>query len=166
MKEFDWQGFALTWLSTLILYLFLVFQGKMLPLPEIIAGIIVAGTVALVSTQTLTHKEAVKLAHPFTIIGLAFYFTGPFFLEMAKSNIDMAYRIITKDINPGIIKAKTELKTDFGVTLLANSITLTPGTLTVDLNEKNDLFIHWINVQKDETKAYGKLLKWVKRVIE
>ncbi len=166
MKKFDWQGFALTCLSTLILYLFLVFQGKMLPLSEILAGIIVAGTVALISTRTLTHKEAFKLANPLTIIGLAFYFTVPFFWQMAKSNIDMAYRIITKDINPGIIEAKTGLETDFGITLLANSITLTPGTLTVDLNKKNDLFIHWINIQKDKTKAYGKLLKWVKRVIE
>jgi len=58
-------------------------------------------------------------------------------------------RVITGKINPGIVRISPNLKTDLGVTLLANAITLTPGTLTVDVDEKtNDLFIHWIGVEE------------------
>ena len=50
-------------------------------------------------------------------------------------------------IIPGIVRLKTELKSDTGLTFLANSITLTPGTLTVDINKDDGiLYIHWINV--------------------
>ncbi|MBW2967612.1 Na+/H+ antiporter subunit E [Candidatus Woesearchaeota archaeon] len=98
------------------------------------------------------------------------YLIGPFFYYMAKANIDVAYRVITGRIKPGIVKIKTDLKTDAGVTMLANSITLTPGTLTVDIDEKsNDLYVHWINVKKKDPEAEdvcGVMPKWVKRIAE
>ena len=74
---------------------------------------------------------------------------GPFFIELAKANLDVAYRVITGRIRPGIIRLRSGMKSDFALFLLANSITLTPGTLTVDLDEKsNDLFIHVINIDE------------------
>jgi len=86
-----------------------------------------------------------------------------------------AYRVITGKINPGIVKISPDLKTDLGITMLANSITLTPGTLTVDIDEnKNDLYIHWINVKKEAlTKKpvdckhiCGSFEKWIRRIAE
>ena len=53
-------------------------------------------------------------------------------------------------IRPGIVKVKTKLKTAAGRTMLANSITLTPGTLTVDITDDDHLYIHWINVKSDD----------------
>jgi multicomponent Na+:H+ antiporter subunit E len=61
-------------------------------------------------------------------------------------------------IHPGIVKIKTSLKTDSGITALANSITLTPGTLTVDLTDDGYLYIHWINVKSDEVEAATQLI--------
>ncbi len=79
------------------------------------------------------------------------YAVGPFFLEMAKANLDVAYRVITGRISPGIIRVKSGMKTDFSLMLLANSITLTPGTLSVGVDEEtNDLFIHKINLAPGE----------------
>lgn len=98
------------------------------------------------------------------------YLIGPFFIHMAKANLDVAYRVITGKINPGIVKVKTGLKKEAAITLLANSITLTPGTLTVDIDEKNnDLYIHCINLKQKHPKPeiiYGSMLKWVKRIAE
>ena len=48
-------------------------------------------------------------------------------------------------INPGIVKTQTVLKSKMGRMILANSITLTPGTLTVDI-EDDILYIHWVDV--------------------
>ncbi|PNX47524.1 MAG: cation:proton antiporter, partial [Thermoplasmata archaeon M11B2D] len=90
-------------------------------------------------------------------------------------NLDVAYRVITGRINPGIVKIHPDLKTDLGITMLANSITLTPGTLTVDIDEEtNDLYVHWINVDKKalENKPVeckyicGNFPKWVRRIAE
>ncbi len=81
------------------------------------------------------------------------YICGPFFLEMAKANLDVAYRVLTGRIRPGIMRVKSNMKTDLGTLMLANSITLTPGTLTVGIDEgTNDLFVHMINMS-EETQA-------------
>jgi multicomponent Na+:H+ antiporter subunit E len=49
-------------------------------------------------------------------------------------------------IKPGIVLVKTKLKTPLGRLLLANSITLTPGTITVE-SDGDDFYIHWIRVE-------------------
>ena len=50
-------------------------------------------------------------------------------------------------------KVKTKIKSEMGKVILANSITLTPGTFTIDLKDEY-LYIHWINVRyKDIEKA-------------
>ncbi len=69
------------------------------------------------------------------------------FWEIVKSNIDVALRVIHPIIplNPGIVKVTTTLKTDLGRLALANCITLTPGTITVDI-QNDTLYIHWIAI--------------------
>ena len=72
----------------------------------------------------------------------------PYFLYYCvRANLDVAYRVIHPDlpIRPGIVRVKTKLTTDLAKTFLANSITLTPGTLTVDIKGQ-DLYVHCINV--------------------
>ncbi|MCK7527241.1 MAG: Na+/H+ antiporter subunit E [Ignavibacteriales bacterium] len=85
-----------------------------------------------------------------------------FFWEMIKANFEVAYLVIHPmlPIKPGIVKIKTKLTKDSAITVLANSITLTPGTLTVDINEdKKELYIHWIKVKSTDineaTKEIG-----------
>jgi multicomponent Na+:H+ antiporter subunit E len=72
------------------------------------------------------------------------------------ANLDVLYRVVHPNlpIRPGIVKVKTTLKSDEGKTFLANSITLTPGTLTVDIID-DWLYVHWINVHEniDDTEA-------------
>lgn len=65
------------------------------------------------------------------------------------ANLDVAYRVLHPKlpVNPGIVKVKTTLSTLTGRVALANSITLTPGTLTVELTDDGYLYVHWINVK-------------------
>lgn len=72
----------------------------------------------------------------------------PYFLYYClKANLDVAYRVLHPDlpIRPGIVRVPTRLKSDWSKAFLAASITLTPGTLVVDI-EGPDLYVHWINV--------------------
>ncbi len=102
------------------------------------------------------------------------YYIPVFLWECIKANLDVAYRVIHPDlpIRPGIVKVRTTLKTDLGLTFLANSITLTPGTMCVDIDrERGILYIHWINVQETDVEKATKIIvskfeKIIKRIFE
>ena len=82
-----------------------------------------------------------------------------FIVALVKSNLDVARRVLTPSlpINPGIVKFKTKLTTDYSKMVLANSITLTPGTLSVDIIE-DTFYIHWIDVKTtDPEEAYTEI---------
>jgi len=120
---------------------------------EFMIGAIFALMVGALTTK-LTMKKRFLLLTPIRWPLFFAYLAGPFFWGMAKANLDLVYRVVTGKINPGIVKISPNLKTDLGLTLLANSITLTPGTLSVDIDEQtNDLYIHWINVRKETLKT-------------
>ncbi len=80
-----------------------------------------------------------------------------FLFDLIKSNIEVALIVLkpTLPIKPGIVEVKTQLKSKFARMLLANSITLTPGTLTVEIIE-DSFFIHWINVQEIDVEKASK----------
>ena len=82
-----------------------------------------------------------------------------FFYECVKANLDVAYRVVhpKMPIRPGIVAIRTSLESDIGKLMLANSITLTPGTLTVDVSDEY-LFIHWINVKSTDVDEAGRRL--------
>ena len=115
---------------------------------HLIAGAVVAVIVAAVMGSMFVTRPHM-LFNPIRIFYFLFWYIPVFIWELVKANFDVAYRVIhpAMPIKPGIVRLKTDLKSDTGLTFLANSITLTPGTLTVDVNqEKGVLYIHWINV--------------------
>jgi multicomponent Na+:H+ antiporter subunit E len=90
------------------------------------------------------------------------------FIEIVKSNFDVARRVVQPriPINPGIVKVQTKLKSPVGRMILANSITLTPGTLSVEV--KGDYYyIHWIDVtDKDVKGASEKIVAGFEKYLE
>lgn len=73
-----------------------------------------------------------------------------FIWECVKGNLHVAYLVCHPDmpIRPGIVKVRTRLKSETGLTFLDSSITLTPGTMTVDTDqERGFLYVHWIDVK-------------------
>jgi len=117
---------------------------------ELVAGGflgILVGLGACTFFCTPGHRTALN---PLRWLRALVYVVGPFFYEMAKANVDVATRVITGRIRPGIVRVTSGMQTDMSTLLLANSITLTPGTLTVDMEEEsNDLFVHMIYVPKE-----------------
>lgn len=82
----------------------------------------------------------------------------PYFIyKLIESNIDLAKIVLNPKlpINPGFVSISTGLEGDISKLILANSITLTPGTLTVDV-EGQDLLIHWVDVQGNDKNDYFK----------
>jgi len=160
--------FLVTFIGVLLLYLLLVLgSGE----PGGTLGIYFAVSRMLLGKgeNDVLGKPANLLVKPFIFIVYLF----PFFFAMALANIDVAFRVITGRIRPGIVRIRPGLRTNLARTVLANSITLTPGTLTVDVDDRTgDMFIHWIFVkdtrtdQEKITQVCGSFPEWARRVAE
>ena len=127
---------------------------------HLIVGIFVSALVSYL-TGDLFFKRLYLLKHPARYWVFLFCYVPLFLWELIKANIDVAFRVLHPrlPINPGIVKIKTNLKSDTGLTFLANSITLTPGTMCVDIDRDNGfLYIHWINVQARDVEQATKII--------
>lgn len=164
---------AATFAIAFCVYLILTaFSGQigLWSLEELIGGAVVSLLAALASYRLLWERGGWRLLNPIRWIVFLVYLVGPFLFAMAKANLDVAYRVITGRINPGIVRFNPGLRTDAGRTMLANSITLTPGTLTLEVDDgTGDFYVHWINVHNVEPKpeeVCGSFPSWVKVVAE
>jgi len=153
----------------LILLLWFAFVWS-LNVPAVLAGIVVALLVVWLFSD-IFPAEIGRIFHPVRLFWLIIYLPV-FAWYVVKSNLDVTYRVFHPEIpiRPGIVKVKTVLKTDIAKTFLANSITLTPGTLTVDFIGDN-LYIHWINIISDDPEIETELIvskfeKFLKRIFE
>lgn len=83
------------------------------------------------------------------LIGFLFFFL----YELIKANIQVAIDVITPKfyMTPGIVALPLDAKTDLEITLLANLISLTPGTLSLDVSEdKKVLYVHAMYIDNKE----------------
>jgi multicomponent Na+:H+ antiporter subunit E len=152
---------------SLIFWLLLTFS---LTLPNIIVGTIAALLTALLFGRYFLDGVH-KFLHPQRYFWLIIYLFV-FIWECIKANFDVAYRVLhpAMPIKPGIVKVKTQLKSGFARTILANSVTMTPGTITVDL-VGDYLYIHWIYIQSDDPDIYTRIIiskfeKYIKKIFE
>lgn len=80
-------------------------------------------------------------------------FTGYFLKELFRANMQIAYDLVTPSyfMKPGIIRFPLRAETDFEINMLANIISLTPGTLILDVSDdKKVLYIHATYVTSKE----------------
>ena len=95
-----------------------------------------------------------------------------FIWECIKANFDVAYRVIhpKMPIRPGIVRVPLSLKSPFARTMLANSITMTPGTITVDIVDDN-MYVHWIYITSEDPVEYtkkvsGRFENYIKKIFD
>lgn len=130
---------------------------------ELAAGVLVSLATAVFSSRFFVHGDSVRFFNPVKIFSLLGYcFT--FFSELIKANVNMAKIVYggCKAVKPGIVRVPTAMQSDYGLALLSDSITLTPGTITMDVAEeegKNYLYIHWIDVTAESGEAAGDAIK-------
>lgn len=141
---------------------------------EIVGGALVSAAVALFSCRFLIHEKAFWLWNPAKFFTLLFYCIVIFPWELLKANWDVAKRALSPKlpIHPGIVKVPVKMKSDYGRAMLADSITLTPGTITMDIEDTGDgawYYIHWIDVTETDPQKAGDIIKgtlekWVGRI--
>jgi multicomponent Na+:H+ antiporter subunit E len=141
-----------------------------LTISNILIGIVAALITSIIFGRYFV-KDVVPFLQPqryFWLIIYLFIFTW----ECIKANFDVAYRVLhpAMPIKPGIVKVKLGVKTNIAKTILANSITMTPGTITVDIID-DEIYIHWIYVYTENPEEYsqkisGKFEKYIKKIFE
>ena len=180
MKKAKLSAIISTMITTFIFWIILtgqivnVFKGGF-SLMIWIAGVVVSLLIALFAARFFIHENSFWLFGPKFFVML-FYCIIIFFWELTKANWDVAKRALKPgklNINPGIVKVPSELKSEYGLSMLANSITLTPGTITMDIaedeNGKNWYYIHWIDVAETDPEKAGDAIKgtmetWIRRI--
>ena len=131
---------------------------------ELAAGAVVSLAVALFSARFFIHENAGWLLIPTKFFNLLRYVLITFPVELVKANWDMAKRCYggCRNVNPGIVKVPVELESEYGQAMLANSITLTPGTITMDITEEEGqtyYYIHWVDVTAESGSEAGEAIK-------
>jgi multicomponent Na+:H+ antiporter subunit E len=134
------------------LFLFWILLNASLAPDVLVAGLLAAFVIALLFRGNLAVFSELR-ATP-RALGTAVLYVFFFSKELVKANFSVARIVLAPalPLNPGIVKVRTRLQSRMGRLLLANSITLTPGTLTVDIRDEW-LYIHWVSVDSAETEA-------------
>jgi multicomponent Na+:H+ antiporter subunit E len=127
-----------------ICYLLWLLLTASIAIEELLSGALISAVVSWLSAPKLQILDGLKL-YPGALLALIKYL-GYFFQALVKANLDLAYRVISKEIKiqPAMVEIETTMQSDLGRLFLANSITLTPGTLSVDVIE-NRIMVHWID---------------------
>ena len=85
--------------------------------------------------------------------------------EIIKATIDVAIRTVNGNVDPIIVEIPTVLKRPVSQTVLANSITLTPGTLSIDLDSENQV-IKVATIAPREKEEIIPFEKYIKGMLE
>ena len=149
----------------ILMVTWLLLNGN-LEMITIISGILISVLLAFIFCNKCDVFSDIKFSPKAFFYFIIYFFV--FIVELIKSNFDVARRVLTPSlpINPGIVEVKTKLKSKIGRIILANSITLTPGTLTIEIKEDR-LFIHWIDVRSDDiNEATKKIVQKFEKYLE
>jgi multicomponent Na+:H+ antiporter subunit E len=136
--------------ATLLLFWIMLMGG--LSSDVLVVGVLASLLIALLYPNGLSFFTEFRATPDAFAAGLRYY--AFFFKELVRSNLRLAAIVLSPSlpIRPGIVKVRTRLKSRMGRLMLANSITLTPGTLTVEMDGEW-LYVHWVNVESTDVEA-------------
>jgi multicomponent Na+:H+ antiporter subunit E len=147
---------GIVWLWLLLLFVWIAVNSS-LAFESVATGALVSAVLAYFCSRNTDVWQSIRVS-PSRLYHFAVY-TGVFMVELVRSNMNMLRYVYSPriDINPGIVKIKTTLKTPIGRLALANSIALTPGSLVVDIKD-DTLFVHWLDVETTDPNEISRTI--------
>jgi len=134
-------------------------------LEEMVLGALISVLLTVILAKFVDYQ--IDFLLPVKLVKFLVIYLPVFIWKLIVANLDIAKRVLSPKIplNPGIVKIKTDLKGDFGKLVLANSITLTPGTLSIDIVD-DYIYVHTVDVkgknedenQKEISKSFENIL--------
>ncbi|MEN8177055.1 MAG: Na+/H+ antiporter subunit E [Pseudomonadota bacterium] len=157
------QSIFTLWITLLLVWLV---ANASMAIDVIVTGVVVSTILALPLSVFAGAYADIRLSPKAFIY--YFRYLGVFLWELLLANMNVARIVFSPKINihPGIVKVHTRLKSRTGRLVLANSITLTPGTLVVDIDD-DTLYVHWIDVTtQDSEKATREIAEKFEKYLE
>ncbi len=142
--------------SFIILYIFWIFNSGVLDAFHLILGVICSFIVAYMFHDFLIPPDS-KLGSGIITSARFLAYLPWLMYQIALANWDVMKRVIhpTMMIDPKIIKFQSTLKNEHALTAFANSITLTPGTITVDIDPDGTFYVHSIADEAADSLLQG-----------
>lgn len=152
----------------LFFLVWLIFNGKV-TLEIIIFGLVIAALMFAFICKFMGHSIHREMNY-MKKIGYFFRYILILIWEIIKANMAVIHLILTdrEEVEPVLISFRTTLKTEMAKAILANSITLTPGTITVSL-EEDKLVVHCLDkslAEGIEDSVFVKMLEKLERTGE
>ncbi|MFT4922032.1 MAG: multicomponent Na+:H+ antiporter subunit E [Haloarculaceae archaeon] len=154
-------GLAVLWL----------FVRGITPTPTGILGGLLTGLVFGLPVAYLLRRfylRSIDLTAAVRAVPQALIYMVLFLKELLVANFDVAYRVLAPSmpIEPAVIEVPLRVQSDLAITTIANSITLTPGTLTMDYDEEtNTLFVHAISGE-DREAVLAPIRTWEDQLLQ
>jgi len=154
--------------SFIILFVFWIFLSGYFDIFHLTLGVISCALVSRISGNLLFYEKKIRLTHFWQTLRFLKYL--PWLLyQIILANIHVAYLVLHPKvyslIDPHIIKFKVKLKTDIGLTTFGNSITLTPGTITVLIHE-GSFYVHAIDQKVADDLLTGEMEDRVSQIYQ
>ena len=135
-------------------------SGYFKPILLSLGAISILCVVFLVNRMKIMDEETV----PYLYVPKTLSYFAWLFREIAKANMDVVKAVLKPelDVKPGLITVKAEQMTDMGRTMFANSITLTPGTVSVSV-DGDEILVHSLlsdSVTVEDFKEMAKRSAW------
>lgn len=149
-------------INLLLAFIWTFLKGSFLP-STVVEGFIIGYAVLWLGSPLYDTSSYHKKLRQ--VISFLFFFMR----ELTIATARVAYLVVKPTVNicPGIVAVPLDIKTDAEITLLANLITLTPGTLTLDVShDRRMMYVHAIHVEDADAFRQEIKLGFEKRVGE
>ncbi|NOQ55474.1 MAG: Na+/H+ antiporter subunit D [Nanohaloarchaea archaeon] len=131
----------------IVLYIAWILFTYSLDVQELVIGFVVSLIVSVFVHKYTEFKIVNYIFNPFKAINFFVYLVVLVIVEI-QSHLSVARAIITGRVHPAIVKVSHRFNSDLGRVLLANSITFTPGTVSVSIGKS--LYVHCLNYEKND----------------
>jgi len=129
-------------------------------LREFVLGLVIGAPLAFGFRRL--YADRFDLPRAIQAVPYAVLYAAVFLRELLTANVDVAWRVLSPSmpLEPDVVVIPLRVETDLAVTTIANSITLTPGTLTMDHDaETNTLYVHAIDAS-DRERVVDPIRTW------
>lgn len=137
-----------------LLFVFWLLLTLNFELNNLLIGLLSSISVSFFTLNVFKDNKSLKIP---SLYSFCLYFFKLIF-EIYKSSFSHILRIIKGNCNPTIVNVQLDLRDPFLIMLISNSITLTPGTITIDVNE-NMLTVLSVEDDKENKKTISMDIK-------
>ncbi|MEJ2313991.1 MAG: Na+/H+ antiporter subunit E [Nitrospirota bacterium] len=151
--------------TTAIMYVFWILLSGYFDFFHLFSGLLCSLLVAHFSHDLLIGEES-KIGRGFKKFARFLAYLPWLFYQIFKANVDVAWLTLHPrlPIDPKIIHVKTSLRTEMGIVTFANSITLTPGTVTVAASHEGEFMVHVIAPDSASLLESGEMARRVESI--